>query len=83
MIDDLANRVRALEGHQIAAAPDQVNLLYANLRLLEVQEEYDRALEAMLAADEHRRQALNSMRNVAGKYRAVIEQFHLPRTPPP
>ena len=82
LIDDLFNRVSALEGCQTAARPDQVNLLYANLRLLEIQEEYDRALEAMLAADEHRRQALNSMRNVAGKYRAAIEQFHLPQTPP-
>lgn len=82
LAEALVHRVRALEAHQAISTPDQVNLLYANLRLLEIQEEYDRALEAMLAADDHRRQALDSMRKVAGRYRAAIEQFHLPPTPP-
>lgn len=83
LINDLVNRIHTLEERQGASTPDQVNLLYTNLRLLEIQEEYDRALEAMLVADEHRRQALNSMRKVASEYRAAIEQFHLPQTPPP
>lgn len=80
---ELSHRVRALEEHQSAPTPDQINILFANLRLLEIHEEYDRALEAMLAADENRRRAVESMRKVASSYRAALEQFHLPPSPPP
>ncbi|RSN49465.1 hypothetical protein DMC64_02560 [Amycolatopsis sp. WAC 04197] len=82
LVDNLVARVRAIESGQPSSSPDSVNLLYANLRLMEIHEEYDRAMAELLAADEHRQRAFDAMRKAAGKYRAAVEQFHLPPGPP-
>jgi helix-turn-helix protein len=68
-IKELENRVRLLENRvSNGSAGDPVNLRFANLRLLEIQEEYGKALAAL--------------QKITANYRDVVEQFHLPVTPP-
>jgi excisionase family DNA binding protein len=81
-VRDLEERVQRLENQSRGAGADQVNLQYANLRLMEIQEGYERALQEMLVADDHRRAALSALQQAAAEYRAILQQFHLPSVPP-
>jgi excisionase family DNA binding protein len=82
-LEELEARVHALE---LLLAQDAkghaVNLRYANLRLLAIQESYGKAIRELSIVDEHRRQALELLEQAASEYRAVIEQFNLPSGPP-
>lgn len=75
-------RLEALPGGSPTASRDLVNLQFANLRLLQIQEGYDRALGLLLSADEQRRAVQDALVTIAAEYRAVVEQFHLPGSPP-
>lgn len=75
-------RLEALPPRSNSTIPDPVNLQFANLRLLQIQEGYNRALSFLLAADEQRRAAHDAVVAIAAEYRSIVEQFHLPDTPP-
>lgn len=84
-LDDLERRLRTLEQTPAPRAdqqPDLSNLQFANLRLLQIQESYERTVALLLAADDQRRRAQDGLAAIATDYRAVIEQFLLPPGPP-
>lgn len=61
---------------------DRVNLQFANLRLLEIQEKYEHAMRLLSDADNLRRRAQDTLASISAEYRSIIEQFLLPGHPP-
>lgn len=84
-LETLERRLSELEAQQpVQSEPhgDNVNLRFANLRLLHAHEEYGEVLRTVLEADALRSEALTKLERVAANYRAIMEQFHLPAVPP-
>jgi len=63
-------------------AEQLTNLRYANLRLMQISEDYERVMSQLLAADQYRQDLLSTLAKIAANYRAVVQQFHLPDVPP-
>lgn len=83
--DAIERRLQRLEEASVQRrhdALDVTSLQFANLRLLQIQETYDRAVAMLVAADDDRRRAQEALAAITADYRAVIEQFLLPPTPP-
>lgn len=83
-LSELRERVRRLEAEYRVPddSVDPVNLRFTNLQLLVINEKYERALREVLAADVHKQNALALLQQAAAEFRATVEQFHLPATPP-
>lgn len=85
-LNDIERRLQRLEAEPpvtpTETRDDQVNLQVANLRLMQIHEDYHQALHEMLTADQHREQAVKLFAQVAADYRAALQQFHLPPGPP-
>lgn len=82
--DEVEERLRRLEDAVVPSTVqlDPVNLEFANLRLLQIHENYDRAVGLLLEADEYRRRAYEAIAATTAEYRAIVEQFMLPQRPP-
>lgn len=84
LLQDLDQRLRRIEERPQFEENhlDPVNLQFAVLRLMQIQEKYQSAVNLLMAADEQKSKANSILRSISNEYRAIIEQQILPSSPP-